>query len=197
VLRRALKVHVAGIGALRLVECSVGPDYRKPIVQIPQSFKEGTDWQRAQASPQALMTSGRWRMFVFMARASGSWELYPLGAVGHHIEATKGEDEASGALLRGQRVATDYFLVRQGDVDIELLKQQQDIDSRALEMTRAARAQDQASSNHVLSAKDTLHAGIIHLKVSEAVREQDKHAIAMLLSANFSTAPDPPQSALQ
>ncbi|WP_408527247.1 efflux transporter outer membrane subunit [Paraburkholderia fungorum] len=41
----------------------VGPDYRKPEVQVPQGFKEGVDWQRAEANPQAAISSTWWRMY--------------------------------------------------------------------------------------------------------------------------------------
>src|SRR6185437_3861321 len=45
---------------LCLMGCAVGPDYHKPAVQIPQSFKEGVDWQRAQANPQGSLSSTWW-----------------------------------------------------------------------------------------------------------------------------------------
>jgi NodT family efflux transporter outer membrane factor (OMF) lipoprotein len=40
--------------------CAVGPNYHKPTVQIPESFKEGVDWQRAQANPQGSLSSTWW-----------------------------------------------------------------------------------------------------------------------------------------
>ncbi|WP_420993139.1 efflux transporter outer membrane subunit [Cupriavidus sp. 30B13] len=46
-----------------LAACMAGPDYRKPEVQIPQSFKEGVDWQRAEANPAALIPGTWWRMY--------------------------------------------------------------------------------------------------------------------------------------
>src|SRR5271163_2981863 len=45
---------------LCLMGCAVGPDYHKPAVQIPDSFKEGVDWQRAQANPQGSLSSTWW-----------------------------------------------------------------------------------------------------------------------------------------
>jgi len=45
---------------LCLVGCAVGPDYHKPKVQIPESFKEGVDWQRAQANPQGSLSNTWW-----------------------------------------------------------------------------------------------------------------------------------------
>ena len=40
--------------------CAVGPNYHKPTVQIPESFKEGVDWQRAEANPQGSLSSTWW-----------------------------------------------------------------------------------------------------------------------------------------
>ena len=45
---------------LCLMGCAVGPDYHKPAVQIPESFKEGVDWQRTQANPQGSLSSTWW-----------------------------------------------------------------------------------------------------------------------------------------
>jgi NodT family efflux transporter outer membrane factor (OMF) lipoprotein len=49
--------------AVSLTGCMVGPDYRKPDVQIPQAFKEGVDWQRAQVDPAATLSSTWWHMY--------------------------------------------------------------------------------------------------------------------------------------
>src|ERR1700728_2091727 len=43
--------------------CAVGPNYHKPHVQIPDSFKEGADWQRAQVNPQDSISSDWWRVY--------------------------------------------------------------------------------------------------------------------------------------
>ncbi|MDR5817574.1 efflux transporter outer membrane subunit [Caballeronia sp. LZ033] len=48
---------------LPLAACMLGPDYQRPAIQVPQSFKEGTDWQRADANPQAAIDSTWWRMY--------------------------------------------------------------------------------------------------------------------------------------
>ncbi|CAG9182743.1 Antibiotic efflux pump outer membrane protein ArpC [Cupriavidus pampae] len=49
--------------SLMLAACAVGPDYRRPTVQIPAGFKEGVSWQRAQANPAASISSTWWRMY--------------------------------------------------------------------------------------------------------------------------------------
>jgi NodT family efflux transporter outer membrane factor (OMF) lipoprotein len=61
--RRVVNGGVALVVATSLAACMVGPDYRKPDVQVPQGFKEGVDWQRAEANPQAAISSTWWRMY--------------------------------------------------------------------------------------------------------------------------------------
>jgi len=43
--------------------CAVGPDYRKPEVRIPGSFKEGADWERAQPKPADALSNTWWRVY--------------------------------------------------------------------------------------------------------------------------------------
>ncbi|MDB5788393.1 efflux transporter outer membrane subunit [Caballeronia mineralivorans] len=250
--------------------CAVGPDYHKPSVQIPESFKEGADWQRAQANPQGSLSSDWWSVYQddkltqlieqsqkanqsiaaaeaayrlalaivqadtanlfplvttglsgrrtgvgsgfspstgssitgssatstratsgvsnnFSASASASWELDLWGSIRRQIEAAKGSAQATDAQLAGERlsiassVAVDYFELRRADIDIQLLKQQQDIDSRILDMTRASFAQGQTSNDQVLAAQDTLETVVADLQSTETTREQDEHAIAVLV----------------
>lgn len=265
--------------------CAVGPDYHKPAVQVPESFKEGTDWQRAEANPQGSLSSEWWTVYhddrltgliqqsqkanqsvaaaeaayrlaqavvqantaslfpvitaglsasrtgigsgastastgalggagagaattttghgVFntvSATAAASWEIDLWGAIRRQIEAAKGSAEASDAQLAGVRLsiasslAVDYFQLREADVDILLLKQQQDIDSRLLDMTQAAFKQGEASSDQVLIAQDDLEVVIADLQTTETAREQDEHAIAVLIGVppgDFTLPADP------
>jgi NodT family efflux transporter outer membrane factor (OMF) lipoprotein len=48
---------------MSLSACMMGPDYRRPEVQIPEGFKEGVEWQRTDANPQAAIDSTWWRMY--------------------------------------------------------------------------------------------------------------------------------------
>lgn len=61
--RRGLASAAVFALAAALAGCMVGPDYRKPEVQIPDSFKEGVEWQRAEANPAASISSTWWRMY--------------------------------------------------------------------------------------------------------------------------------------
>jgi len=60
---RRLCGGVALATAVSVAGCMAGPDYRKPEVQIPQGFKEGVDWQRAEANPAASLSSTWWRLY--------------------------------------------------------------------------------------------------------------------------------------
>ena len=61
--QRAIRIATFLGGASLLASCMVGPDYQKPEVQIPTAFKEGVDWQRAEANPQAAISSTWWQMY--------------------------------------------------------------------------------------------------------------------------------------
>jgi NodT family efflux transporter outer membrane factor (OMF) lipoprotein len=83
--------------------------------------------------------------------------------------------------------------LRQADIDIDLLKQQRDIDTRILEMTRDAFLQGTASNDDVLTAQNTLEAVIAALQTTETSREQYEHAIAALIGVPPAAFTLPPQ----
>jgi NodT family efflux transporter outer membrane factor (OMF) lipoprotein len=61
-------------------------------------------------------------------------------------------------------------------------------------MTHATFLQGQASNDEVLTAQDTLELVVAELQTTEASREQDEHAIAVLIGvppAGFALPPDP------
>jgi NodT family efflux transporter outer membrane factor (OMF) lipoprotein len=269
-----MKGGVAIVIATSLAACMVGPDYRQPEVQVPAGFKEGVDWQRAQANPQAAISSTWWRMYgddklnglveqalqanqsiaaaeaafrvalatveadraslfpivtagLSGARSGGniealaghgsgsstasagnsvvasgavSWELDLWGQIRRQIEAAKANAQSSDAQLAGERisiaasVATDYFQLREADVNIRMLKEQQDIYGRIFAMTQAGFVAGQASGDDVLNAQENLQTVIADLQTTEITREQNEHAIAVLTGTppgSFSIAPDP------
>jgi NodT family efflux transporter outer membrane factor (OMF) lipoprotein len=275
--RRLLRQSCAFALVVCVGACAVGPDYHKPGVQIPDSFKEGADWQRAQMNPQESISSTWWRLYqddkltqlveqslkanqsivaaeaayraalatvqantaglfpvvtaglsgsrtgtgagaaaaagspvtgaavpgvynTVAASASASWEPDLWGEIRRQIESAKASARATDAQLAGERlsiaasVAIDYFELRQADIDIQSLKQQQDIDAHILEMTRATFLQGEASNDEVLAAQDTLELVVAELQTAETSREQDEHAIAVLIGvppAGFALPPDP------
>jgi NodT family efflux transporter outer membrane factor (OMF) lipoprotein len=272
-IQRLVGCGCAAAAALLAAACAVGPDYRKPPVQIPTQFKEGVNWQRAHADPQASLSSTWWLDYhngtltrlietaleanqsiaqadaayrlaqatvaantanlypqinagisvsrlgfgpraaetsttfsmpgVFTlgsANVGASWEPDLWGQIRREIESSKDSAQSTDAQLAGERlsiaasVATDYFALRQADVDIGLLEQQQQIDTRILDMTRAGFEQKESSSSDVLMAQDTLEQVIAFLQATQATREQYEHAIAVLTDVppgNFSIAPEP------
>jgi NodT family efflux transporter outer membrane factor (OMF) lipoprotein len=273
VIKRFAGCGCAVVAALLAAACTIGPDFRKPPVEIPTQFKEGVDWQRAQANPQASLSSNWWFDYhdatltrliqqalksnqsiaqaeaayrlaqatvaankanlypsinasisgtrmglgpgaattsstfampgvynIVSANVSASWEPDLWGQIRREIESSKESAQATDAQLAGERLsiatsaAIDYFALRQADVDIGLLEQQQQIDTRILDMTRASLEQKESSSSDVLMAQDTLEQVTAYLQATQATREQYEHAIAVLTGVppgNFSIAPEP------
>jgi NodT family efflux transporter outer membrane factor (OMF) lipoprotein len=251
--------NVCTVAALSSVAaCAVGPDYHRPSVAVPDSFKEGVEWQRAAPQPEASIASTWWLGFqddtltelveralkanqsiaeaeanyrlaqatiaasvaelyptlsaglsgtrsdypttaaassgtsqglqtLITASISASWEPDLWGGIRRSIEASKDNAQASDAQLAGARlsiaasVAADYFELRQADIDIDFLQQQQQLDARILRMTQAGFAIGAASNDDVLVAQDTLELIIADLQATETSREQDEHAIAVLV----------------
>ena len=246
-----------------LSACTVGPDYRKPPIDIPETFKEGVTWERAQTGTQPALSSQWWQIYgdtvlsdtitralganqsIVAAEAayrlaqatvaSSSASLFPVvtagaaasrgvpstnsaaspqtsvstsvavswepdlwGEVRRQIESSKGSAQASDALLAGTQlsvaasVAAYYFSLRQFDIDIALLDQQQQLSAKLLDMTRAALLQGTASNDSILVAQDTLESVIANQQTVKTSREQYEHAIAVLVGvapAEFSIAP--------
>jgi NodT family efflux transporter outer membrane factor (OMF) lipoprotein len=248
---------------LDLTGCAVGPDYRRPSVPMPETFKEGVDWQRAHANPEGAIASAWWRDYhddeltrlvdaslianqsiaeaaanyrlaqatvaasvaslyptvtagfsasraesttgtvsgtqtVISTNVAASWEPDLWGQIRREIESSKASAQASDAELAGERlsiaasVATDYFELRQADIDIDYLKQQQQIDTRLLAMTEAGLRFGTSSNDDLLVAEDTLELVVADLQTTQIDREQDEHAIAVLTGVppgSFTIAP--------
>ena len=123
---------------------------------------------------------------VISTNLSASWEPDLWGEVRREIESSKARAQASDATLAGERlsiaasVATDYFGLRQADIDIDYLKQEIDLDTRLLAMTQAGFAVGTSSNDDLLTAEDTLELEVADLQTTQTAREQDEHAIAVL-----------------
>jgi NodT family efflux transporter outer membrane factor (OMF) lipoprotein len=138
-------------------------------------------------SATAAGGTGSGAQTLVSANVSGSWEPDLWGGIRRKIESSKASAQATDAELAGERlsiaasVATDYFELRQADVDIDFLKQQQQIDARILTMTQDGYALGASSNDDVLAAQDTLELVIADLQATQSSREQDEHAVAVLI----------------
>lgn len=137
---------------------------------------------------------------VVTADVAVSWEIDLWGRIRRQLESSKAAAQASDAQRAGERlsiaaaVAGDYFALRQADVDIALLGEQQDIDSKLLAMATANYSQGAGSNDDVLVAQDTLEAAIAFLQATLTQREQLEHALAVLVNvppASFTIKPSP------
>lgn len=255
--------------SLVLGGCMVGPDYQKPAMPLPQTFKEGAQWQRAASNPQGALDSQWWLAYqdpvlndlvarsaqanqsiiaaeaayrlaqaqVASSRAglwptvgvglsgsrgeggdgttsssttstgvknsvsatlTASWEPDLWGEVRRGIESSQAAAQQSDALLAGVRlsisssVASNYLALRQMDIDVRLLQQQQAINQQLLAMIQAQFTQGVATNDQLLVAQDQLTTSIADLQTSQRDREQYEHALAVLVGmapSEFSVAP--------
>lgn len=243
--------------SLLLGGCMVGPDYQKPAMELPQTFKEGAQWQRAAANPQGAMDSQWWLAYqdpvlndlvarsakanqsiiaaeaayrlaqaqVASSRAglwptvgvglsgsrgvggssstssstsggvensvsatlTASWEPDLWGLVRRGIESSQAAAQQSDALLAGVQlsisssVASNYLALRQMDIDVRLLQQQQKINQQLLDMIQVQFTQGVATNDQLLVAQDQLTTSIADLQTSLRDREQYEHALAVLV----------------
>ncbi|RON11498.1 RND transporter [Pseudomonas brassicacearum] len=253
----------------------VGPDYQKPAIELPMSFKESAQWQRAQANPQGALDSQWWFSYqdpilndliarsaranqsiiaaeaayrlaqaqVASSRAglwptvgvglsgsrgvgansssstgtstssgsssggvvqtvsatlSASWEPDLWGLVRRGIESSQASAQASDALLAGVRlsisasVASNYLGLRQLDIDVGLLQQQQAINQQLLTMIQVQTVQGTATNDQLLVAQDQLTSVVAALQTAQRSREQFEHALAVLVGvapAQFNLPP--------
>jgi len=99
---------------------------------------------------------------------------------------------AGARLSIAASVATDYFELRQADLDIDSLQQQRELDARILTMTQTGYARGAASGDDVLAAQDILDLVVAGLQPTQTAREQYEHAIAVLVGVppgGFAIAP--------
>ena len=254
---RAWRSFCGHAALLSSTACAVGPNYHWPSVPIPETFKEGVEWQRANPNPPGAVKSAWWLEYqddalsrlvdralnanqsiaeaeanyqlaratiaasvaslyptltagisgtrsdygagaagattapglqtAVSANLSASWEPDLWGGIRRQVESSKASAQATDAELAGMRlsiaasVATDYFELRQADLDIDFLVQQQTIDERILTMTQAGLSVGTESNDDVLVAQDTLELIIAELQATKTSREQYEHAIAVLV----------------
>ncbi|WP_407729200.1 efflux transporter outer membrane subunit [Pseudomonas helleri] len=131
------------------------------------------------------------------ATLTASWEPDLWGQVRRGIESSSASAQASDALLAGVRlsisasVASNYLALRQQDIDIGLLQQQQQINQQLLDMIQAQYTQGTAANDQLLQAQDQLSTVVAALQTAQRSREQYEHALAVLVGeapSQFSVA---------
>lgn len=132
------------------------------------------------------------------ATLSASWEPDLWGLVRRGIESSNAAAQSSDALLAGVRlsisasVASNYLALRQLDIDVGLLQQQQQINQKLLDMIQAQYQQGTAANDQLLQAQDQLSTVVAALQTAQRSREQYEHALAVLVGvapSQFSVAP--------
>ncbi|NWD92055.1 TolC family protein, partial [Pseudomonas sp. K5002] len=131
------------------------------------------------------------------ATLTASWEPDLWGLVRRGIESSQATAQQSDALLAGVRlsisssVASNYLALRQMDIDVRLLQQQQKINQQLLDMIQVQFTQGVATNDQLLVAQDQLTTSIADLQTSLRDREQYEHALAVLVGvapSEFSVA---------
>ena len=131
------------------------------------------------------------------ATLTASWEPDLWGLVRRGIESSNAAAQSSDALLAGVRlsisasVASNYLALRQLDIDVGLLQQQQQINQKLLDMIQAQYQQGTAANDQLLQAQDQLSTVVAALQTAQRSREQYEHALAVLVGvapSQFSVA---------
>jgi len=242
-------------GALVLAGCSLAPDYQRPAIAAPASYKEigpwqpagtavlpaGTWWQafndpaldaleekieagnfdlaaasaryqealgavrqaRGDLFPQVGVAAGAERDRLSAARplgqgrsatyndvtlgASATWELDLFGRVRNEIAAGTANAKAAAFDVDGIRLglqaqlAATYFDLRGLDARIVLLRQTVDSYQRAFDLTDTRHSGGIASGIDVSRAQNLLSTAKAELSAVAISRQQDEHAIAILI----------------
>jgi len=251
---------LAGCTLAGIAACTLGPDYQRPPVEVPDHFEEGVQWQRAHPATGEALRDDWWRSYhdevldglveralqanlsiaqaeaayrvaeagvrsaaaayfptisaglgasrsgfgsnapvvvgnfpgtraydLYSTSVGASWLPDLWGSVRRNVESARAGAQASDAQRAGIRlsicasVAADYFALRQADVDLALLTQQRALIARLRDMAVGARAYGGASDDEVLAANNALDAVSAAVQAVQALREQDEHALAVLL----------------
>ncbi|MFP5230542.1 MAG: efflux transporter outer membrane subunit [Acidobacteriota bacterium] len=136
----------------------------------------------------------------FTLPVESSWEIDLWGRIRRSVAAAKQETQASAADVAAVRlslhaeVAVDYFELRSADAQKKLLDDTVQAYSQALQLTQNRFEGGVAPMSDVAQAKTQLRDAEVMDSDITAMRQQDEHAIAILIGkppAAFSLPPDP------
>jgi NodT family efflux transporter outer membrane factor (OMF) lipoprotein len=140
----------------------------------------------------------------YRANLSGSWSPDVWGRIRRTVESARGEAQASEADLAAARLsaqgalASDYFNLRENDVEIALLTETVAGYRRSLQIAQNRYDAGIAPHSDALQAQSQLATAEATLKDLARTRAAFEHAIAVLVGETpetFSIAPDPHWSA--
>ena len=83
--------------------CTVGPNYRTPVVETPTAYKEAENWKPAQPNDQNL--GGNWWM-IFQDPQLNALELQ-VNISNQNLKAAEAQYQGARAALRYERA--DYY----------------------------------------------------------------------------------------
>lgn len=165
--------------------------------------------QRASIFPSLGLTGSQRRVggassgSTYNASAVGlqaSWEPDVWGQLRRTVEGAQASAQASEASLAAARlsaqalVATNYFQLRDADVQIRLLQAATEAYERSLKITQNSYDAGISAKTDVLQAQTQLAATRASLVTTQGQRPLYEHAIAVLIGkapAEFSLPPDP------
>src|SRR6266568_3038129 len=179
-----MRRSAAGILALALAACAVGPDYQRPEAAVSAAYKEAVGWKLAE--PQDESNRGNW------------WEIFgdpQLSALMESVDISNQNVLLAAARLSAQaELASDYFQLRVLDAQKQLLDDTVTAFGKSLELTRNRYTAGVAAKVDVVQAETQLKSTLAQAIDTGVQRAQLEHAIAILVGkppSEFSIAPVP------
>lgn len=131
--------------------------------------------------------------------ATISYELDLFGRIRRMVESAQasaqqaGDDLANARLVLTAELATDYFALRELDDEIDVVHRSVALQQKALDFVNAQHDLGAVSGLELLQQKAQLDATQTQLQLLENQRQQDEHAIAVLIgkpAPEFALAPE-------
>src|SRR5205814_233524 len=174
-----MKRSAAGILALALAACAVGPDYQRPEAAVSAAYKEAVGWKVAEPRDEA--SRGNW------------WEIFgdpKLSALIENIDMSN-----QNVLLAEARFRQAQALAAQSRAALfPTLDDTVTAFDKSLELTRNRYAAGVAAKVDVVQAETQLKSTLAQSIDTGVQRAQLEHAIAILigkLPSELSIAPVP------
>jgi len=185
--------------AARVREANAGTQAARAAL-FPTVSGTGSAVRNKSSSGNANGGNGSGQNSAYNLGIGASWEPDLWGGIRRSIEAAGGSAQASAADLSNARlsveasVATNYFLVRVQDAQIELLRNTVTAYEKSLQLTQNQYNAGVVARGDVLQAEAQLKSTQASIFDARLARAQLEHAVAVLLGkppADFSIAARP------